>query len=79
MRARLVIVEKKPTVPNPRRWLRDAVLYGFAAVLCLGLTFVDSGTRWLLIIATLGFIVATGGSLRKMGLDRRRLVSTNQI
>jgi len=69
--------------PNPGRWLRDARIYGITAIFVLGITVVflilslggghSSLAWWFPMIATVGFVVAMIGSLRRMRRDRRRL------
>jgi len=56
--------------------MRDAVLYGICAAMCVGLSLLHSAPKVLLLIAALGFVVATGLSLRRMMRDRRRPFST---
>jgi hypothetical protein len=68
--------------PNPSHWLLLAVLYGVTALSTLWITVMailshgrhaGSSPWWLTAFSTVCFILAIGGSLRRMRRDRRRL------
>jgi predicted outer membrane lipoprotein len=68
-------MEPELKTPTPRRWLRDATLFGIIAAMCLGLSFLHSAPKILLLVAAFGFVVASGLSVRRMIRDRRRLLA----